>query len=100
MTPVDPSPYIAVYGVVVFLAPWLIYGSFIMRGLLYARSRGIPLGSFGASARIRALRQTDAHAAYLRQRSWRWLLITVVMWFVGFAVLGLMLYLLHKRGVV
>lgn len=100
MKPVDPSPYIALYGAVVFLTPWVIYGSFIVRKLLYARSRGISLFSMEASARIRALRQADPFAAYLHQRCLRWFVITAIMWFVGFAVLGLTLYLLHSRGLV
>jgi hypothetical protein len=100
MTPVDPSPYLAVYGVIVFLVPWLIYGSFIIKGLLYARKHGISLFSLDAGPRIRALRQTDPYAAHLHQRSCRWLLIVAVMWFAGFAVLGLTIYLLHERGVV
>jgi hypothetical protein len=37
MLPVDPEPYVAVYVVLVFLVPWLIYVSFIVRKLLYAR---------------------------------------------------------------
>ena len=100
MTTVDPSPYIAVYGAAVFLVPWLIYMGFTVRALQHARKSGIPLFSLKASARIRALRQTDPYAAHLHQRCWRWLVITAVMWFVGFAVLGLTLYLLHRCGLV
>ena len=100
MKPIDPDPYLIVYGVLVFLAPWLIYGSFIVRGLLYARSRGIPLFSPTAGAKIRELRRTDSRAASVHQRSFRWFLITVAMWLVGFAVMGLALFLLHEHGIV
>ncbi|MFO1513941.1 MAG: hypothetical protein U1F83_13660 [Verrucomicrobiota bacterium] len=100
MKPFDPSPYVAVYGVLVFLVPWLIYGSFIVRSLLYARSRGISLFSRTASAEMQALYQSDSHAALLKRRAWRWLFITLTMWFVGLAVMGLTLYLLHRRGIV
>jgi len=100
MKPVDPDPYLVVYGVLVFLAPWLIYGSFIVRGLLYAQSRGISLLSRTSGAKIRELRRTDSHAASLHQRSLRWFIITLSMWLVGFAVMGLALFLLHKRGIV
>ncbi len=100
MAPIDPSPYLVIYGVLVFLAPWLIYGSYIVRGLMYARSKGIFLFSWTGGAQIRALRQTDSHAAFLHQRSLRWFIITLVMWLVGFAVMGLTLYLLHRRGIV
>lgn len=31
MTPIDPTPFVAVYVVLVFLVPWLIYGSFIVK---------------------------------------------------------------------
>jgi len=100
MKPIDPSPYLVAYGVLVFLVPWLIYGSFIVRGLLYARSTGISLFSTASSARIRELRRTDSRAAFLHQRTVRWFFITLAMWFVGFAVMGLTLYLLHRRGIV
>src|SRR5713101_2517377 len=94
------SVRVAVYVVLVFLVPWLIYGSFIVRGLMYARSRGISLFSSTASAQIRALRQTDSRAAFLHRRSLRWLVVTLATWLAGFAVMCLTLYLLHRRGIV
>jgi hypothetical protein len=100
MAPIDPTPFVAIYAVLVFLVPWLVLASFIVRGLLYARSCGIPLVSWTASAQIRALRQTDARAVFLHQRSLRWFRITLVMWFGGFAVMCLTLYLLHRHGIV
>jgi len=100
MKRIDPSPYVAVYVVLVFLLPWLIYDSSILRALLYARRKGISLLPAAASAQIRALRQTDSHAAFLHRHSLRWLVITFVMWFVGFAVLGATLYWLHRSGIV
>src|SRR5690349_12893005 len=100
MTRINPDPYIAVYAVVVFLVPWLIYGSFIVRGLTYARSKGIRLFSWTASTDIRALRETDGYAAWLHRRTLRWLVIMGATWFLGFAVLCLTLYLLHGRGIV
>jgi uncharacterized membrane protein (DUF485 family) len=100
MTPIDPSPYLVIYGVLVFLAPWLIYGSFIVRALVYAQRKGILLFSWSDSSQMRMLRQTDSYAAFLHQRTRRWFIITLTMWFVGFAVMGLTLYLLHRRGIV
>ena len=82
MKPIDPDPYLLVYGVLVFLAPWLIFGSFILRNMLYARSKGISLFSLTASAQMRALRRTDSHAAFLHQRTFRWFFITLSMWVV------------------
>jgi hypothetical protein len=49
MKPINPSPYIAAYGVLVFLAPWLVFMSFNVRKLLYARRTGISLWSFRVS---------------------------------------------------
>jgi hypothetical protein len=98
MKPINPSPYFVIYGVLMFLLPWLIFASFIVRGLLYARSRGISLFSTTASAQIRELRRTDSRAAFLHQRTFRWLIITLVMWLIGFAVMGLTLYLLYRQG--
>ena len=100
MLPVNPEPYVAAYVVLVFLVPWLIYCSFIVRKLLYARKSGISLISSDASVRIRALRQSDSYASYLHQRCLRWFVITLSMWVLGFGVLGLTLYLLYLRGIV
>ena len=100
MKPIDPSRYVAAYGMLVFLAPWLVCMSFNVRKLLYARRTGISLWSRGASEQIRALRRTDPYAAHLHQCLVMWMKVTLVMWLVGFAVLGLALYLLHSRGVV
>ena len=100
MVPIDPSPYLVIYGVLVFLAPWLIYGSFIVRALVYAHSKGISLFSWSGSSHMRMLRQTDSYAAFLHQKTRRWFIITLIMWFVGFGVMGLTLYLLHRRGIV
>jgi hypothetical protein len=100
MKPIAPTPYIAAYEVLVFLAPWLVFMNFNLRKLLYARRTGISLLSRGAAERIRSLRQTDPYAAHLHQRLVLWLKITLIMWFVGFTILGLTLYLLHSRGVV
>jgi hypothetical protein len=49
---------------------------------------------------MRALVLSDSHAAFLKRRGWRWLFITLTMWFFGFAVLGLTFYMLHRRGIV
>ena len=100
MKPIDPSPYLVVYGVLVFLLPWLIYVNFIVRGLLYARKRGISLFSKTASDEIRALRQTDSHASLLHRRAWRWFFITLAMWPIGFAIMCVTLFLLHQHDVV
>ncbi|MCO5052086.1 MAG: hypothetical protein M9920_07265 [Verrucomicrobiae bacterium] len=100
MKPLDPTPYVAVYGVLIFLVPWLIYMSFIVRSLLYARRQGVSLFSLTGSAQMRALARVDSYAAFLKRRALRWFVITLTMWFVGFAILGLTLYLLHKRGIV
>jgi hypothetical protein len=100
MTPIDPTPFVALYVVLVFVPPWVIYGSFVVRSLVYARSRGISLFSATASAQIRLLRQTDSRAALLHRCSWRWLVITLAAWVAGFAGLCLTLYVLHRSGIV
>jgi hypothetical protein len=71
-----------------------------MRSLLYARNNGIGIFSWIASEKIRRLRQRDNYAAFLHQQVRRWLFITLVMWFVGSAVLFVTLYLLHGQGLV
>lgn len=100
MRPIDPTPYVATYVVIVFVVPWLIYGSFVMRCLIYAQRKGIPLFSLAGAAQMRALRQTDSHAALIHRRAKRWAFIVLAIWFIGFAVMCLTLYWLHSKGVV
>lgn len=100
MALIDPDPVLVVYGVVVFLLPWLVYGSYIVRGLMYARSRGIGLFSWQSAASLRVLRQTDSRAAFLYQQAKRWFVITLIMWVGGFTLMGVALYWLHHRGIV
>ncbi len=96
----DPSPFLVVYGTVVFLLPWLVYASYIVRGLMYAHSKGIGLFSWPSAASMRALRQIDSRAAFLYQRAKRWFFITLIMWVGGFTAMGVTLYVLHQRGIV
>jgi hypothetical protein len=100
MKPADPTPFVAVYVLIVFLVPWLIFAASILRNLQYARKSGIHLLSFDASAQIRALRQIDAYAAALHRRTIKWLVIVLCIWLIGFAVLALTLFLLHRQGIV
>jgi hypothetical protein len=100
MIPTDPTLYVAVYGLLVFLLPWSIFGSYVMRSLMYARNHDIGVFSWIASQKMRRLRQRDNYAAFLHQEVRRWLFITLVMWIVGSAVLAAALYLLHQQGIV
>ena len=100
MHPTDTALCLAICYIPVFLVPWLILSSFIVRNMLYARSKGIPLLSIDASAQIRELRQSDQRAAFLHQRIKRWFYITFAMWLIGFVVMCLTLFLLHQRGIV
>jgi len=100
MKPIDPTPYVAVYGVLVFLVPWLIFGSYIVRGLVYAHGQGISLFSWTGGAEIRALRRTDSYSAFFHRQSLRWLVITLALWVVGLVLLGLALLFLHRKGIV
>jgi len=96
---IDPEPYVEAYAAIVFLLPWLVFMSFVIRRLLHAKKLGVSLLTGDASVRIRALRGSDQHAAYLYQRSRQWLIATLVAWVVGFIVLGGSLFLLHRGGV-
>ena len=79
VTPIDPTPYVAVYVITVFIVPWLIYGSFVVRA---------------------GRHQMDSRGEFFRQRALRWRVIVHVMWLVGFTVMALTLYFLHTRGII
>jgi hypothetical protein len=96
----DPTLLVPITLGVIFLVPWSIYGSFIVRGLMYAKSRGISLCSSDAHAQMKALRGADAYAAFLHRRARRWLVITLATWFITFAAVCLTLWILHRRGVI
>jgi hypothetical protein len=100
MTPTDPTPFVVIYVALVFVPPWVICGSFVVRSLVYAHRRGISLFSSTAPGQIRMLRQTDDRAALLDRCSRRWMVITLAAWVAGFVGLCLTLYLLHRSGIV
>ena len=74
MKPIDPTPYVGVYVVVVFVVPWLIGCGFTARSVFYARRRGISLFSISGGFEARELRQIDRHAAFLHRRALKWFL--------------------------
>ena len=41
MRPFDPTPYAAIYVIIVFLCPWMVFAYLLWREWSFARSRGI-----------------------------------------------------------
>jgi len=96
----DPTLIVPIALGLIDLVPWLILGSFIVRSLIYARSRGISLLSLDSSAEMKVLRCNDPYAASLHRRAKRWMFITAATWFISFAAVFLTLLILHWRGVI
>jgi len=96
----DPTLIVPIALGFIDLVPWLILGSFIIRSLIYARSRGISLLSLDSSAEMKVLRCSDPYAAFLHRQAKRWMFITAATWFISFAAVFLTLLILHWRGVI
>lgn len=102
MTPIDPTPYVAVYVIVVFLGPWLVFAWLLWREWSFVRSHGIVVTAQNWQTewpRLKRFRAEDPRARYLHGLVTKWLRVTLVMWVVGFVILGSVLFLLARAGI-
>src|SRR5215813_5719678 len=100
MKPIDPTPYAAVYALIVFL--WIVFAALLWREWSFARSRGIVVTAQNWRTewpRLKRLRTEDPEARRLYGLLTKALRIMWVIWVVGFVVLGGALFLLDRAGV-
>lgn len=97
--PIDPTPFVIPYAIVVFLCPWIVYGSFILRELALISKSGIYKQHLGLKryAVIREFRKNNPQANYLHRKAIRWGITTGIMWITGFIILGTTLYLMEEN---
>lgn len=91
----------AVYVIVVFLGPWLVFAWLLWREWSFVRSHGIVVTAQNWQTewpRLKRFRAEDPQARYLHGLVTKWLRVTLVMWAVGFVILGSVLFLLDRAG--
>lgn len=84
--PIDPTPFMYIFAVVVFLLPWLIYMYHIFQHTKKSGIKFIEEG-FWVSWKVP-----------LTKSNKKWFLITLICWVLGFALLGLTLYFLDQNN--
>ncbi|MFQ5846553.1 MAG: hypothetical protein ACE5IQ_02645 [Candidatus Methylomirabilales bacterium] len=107
--PIDVTPYVMVYAAVVFLCPWLILASYLLRELRVLRKHGLLGLTTNAEVwnEIQSFRKTNPESKYLYGKVKQWMKITLTFWVTGFVILCAALYLLdandllinHSKGI-
>lgn len=99
--PIDPTPYLLVYTLLVFLFPWAVFAFWVGRQWIYllkTHPEFAVILSFRQFRELRKLRDHDASFMHMYQMTIRWIKITGVCWVAGFAILAITLFLLDKEG--
>lgn len=89
-TPSQPGALATIYVAVVFRIPFLIVASFLARQILYLLKKGLfppPRDLSAWSKEVHELCRNDDHMAHLRRRGFQWLILTWIIWGVGFALM-------------
>ena len=103
--PIDPTPFVIPYVILIFLLPWGLAASFLIRELALAQREGQLsrlMGFTGLSIieRIKAAREyrgSNPLAMRLHQKTVQWALITILLWIVGFVLLGSTLFIMDRN---
>src|SRR5262249_35890122 len=85
---------------IVFL--WIVFAALLWREWSFARSRGIVVTAQNWRTewpRLKRFRTEDPEARRLYGLLTKWLRITLVMWVVGFVVLGSALFVFDRAGI-
>lgn len=110
MFPLDPTPFVFAYVIAVFIFPWAVFCSYLIREWNYLKQKKV-VGWLWVHPRqwskIWEFRNTDPRSKYLFGKVKQWMFITFVAWVVGFVILGVTLYLLdandllinHSKGI-
>ena len=100
MFPIDPTPYVNVYAVIVFLCPWLIFASWVVRHTLFIRRvRPSWFWWFGFAQwkEYAKFREQNPEAMAIWRGAMRWLMITAICWAIGLVVLAGTLFFMDRN---
>jgi len=89
--PIDLEPFILIYVFIVFLCPWAVFGSYLLRELQFLRKNDM-IDWFSVTMeqwnKVNEFRRTNPESRYLYEKVKRWMLITLLCWVFGFAILA------------
>ena len=97
--PIDPTPFVIPYAIIIFLLPWIICASFMIRNMAFLSKKGLLNWGldFEKQKLAREFMKSDPQARSLYKQLKRWMIITIALWVGGFAVLGTTLYLMEEN---
>jgi len=101
---VNGIAFVIAYFALFWLLPWTVFACVVIRSVIYAHKQGISLfcSSFqellSRKAAYRDLVNSDTKAKRLERLGFRWLIITVVLWGVGFALFVPIMIILQETG--
>jgi hypothetical protein len=99
--PIDPTPYVFVYLFFVFLIPWSIFAFWAIKHMIYLLRSYPEFAAFMTPKNlkeIKHIRKHDPQLMGLYRKTMRWLFTTLTCWILGFAVLGVTLFLLDRNN--
>ena len=101
MFTINPTPYVFAYAFLVFFCPWCVYATHLVRELRFLMKNDIVQWfnfSFISMWRsMKQFRKDNPEAKHLYGKVKKWLVITLASWIVGFALLGITLYVLDRN---
>ncbi len=98
MTPINPTPYIVVYAILIFVLPWLIFTTYLIKALFRSHQLNASIFTFGGYSYIKELIKTDTTLKILYTKLKKSLIIVLFMWLVGAFILVVTLYSLNSNN--
>lgn len=96
----NPNPYVAAYGVIVFLLPWVIYGGYLLRATFYIEYHSIPREQFADPERRERILQQHPQLNHWYRKSIQWRTRVIKIWAVGIVVFAGALLLFARLGII
>jgi hypothetical protein len=103
--PIDPTPFLIPYALIVFFLPWLVAAVFVLRGLKLLYQSGV-MNELNKLSPFSFRERREIHRRYLKQNpeaAWvhknavRWGILTLAAWVVGFVLIGGTLYWMDQN---
>ncbi len=98
MTPIDPTPYVIIYTILIFVLPWFIFTTYLIKALFRSHQLNASIFTFDGYSYIKELIKTDASLKILYTKLKKWLIIVLFMWLIGAFILVVTLYSLNSNN--
>ncbi len=101
MRPINPTPYVLIFIILVFLCPWSVLCTYVIYDVRILSKNNVfsfDLNPIRALRKVSKFREKNDKSKYLNEKVKKWLIITLISWVIGFLCLGITLFLLEKNN--